>query len=235
MPRPLQQWQRQGLNRATAAGNQGQYLQAHPGVAMHQQRVAARQQGAQQPATFAPGQQPGFQAGGGGQPPAPQGSGATGSNKPSGGQQGQQQYQQMQQQQAGGPLAPGMGPGGGQSNMAGQQGGYNPPWGQPGSQQWNNYLQQQDQQQKAWMAANPGQGNPFMALQRLGNVGGAYNMGGPQNPSGLQANQMGNLQNMLGAQQANQGAGAANPGTQQQMATPQNMQALLQALMGAQR
>jgi len=247
MPRPqaLQPWQRQGLNRATAAGTQGQYLQAHPGVAQHQQRVQQAQQAAQRPQALGPGQGPRVpQQGGFGFGPPPQGSGQTGAPK-AGGQAGQQQYQQMQQQQAGGPLAgqsqPGMGQAGfaqnmanqygaagsGQSNMAQQalqqQGGYNPPWGQPGSQQWNNYLQQQDQAQKAWMAANPGQGNPFMALQQ-GNVQGNMGLGQLQSQLGAQMGNRAPMQNMGGA--VNMNPVGAGP---QQM----NQASLMQALQRA--
>jgi hypothetical protein len=48
-PRPLSPAQKQQLARATQQGTQAQYLQNHPGVAAHQQKVAAQQAG--QPAS----------------------------------------------------------------------------------------------------------------------------------------------------------------------------------------
>ena len=75
---PLQQWQKQGLQRATAAGNQQQFLRNHPGV---QNRLNFLQQGNPQQQAHAQT----LLSRGAPAAPAPQGSGATGANKPSGG------------------------------------------------------------------------------------------------------------------------------------------------------
>jgi len=228
---------RRQQNRFNAAAQQGQgqqWLGAHPNI---QQRTAGNQavQNFANTGQVGANAAPRFQPGGA---QAPQGSGATGSQKGGGGGGGQamaggggqpQTPQQGLGQAQAGLQNMGTGQQGGFQQTP-QQGGYNPPWGQPGSQQWNNYLQAQDQQQKAWMAANPGMGNPFMATTTMRNMPQAGQAG--QMGAGL--GQMGAMQNMMGAQMANQGAGGANPGAQQQM-NPQTMQALLQALMGAQR
>jgi hypothetical protein len=75
---PLQAWQKQGLQQATAAGNQQQFLTNHPGV---QNRLNFLQQGNPQQQAHAQT----LLSRGAPAAPAPQGSGATGANKPSGG------------------------------------------------------------------------------------------------------------------------------------------------------
>ncbi len=78
--RPLSQQQRQGLKKATAAGNQAQYLQQHQGVQQHLTRLQGGNPQQQQRATNLLG-------GGQSAAPAPQGSGQTGAAKPSSGGQ----------------------------------------------------------------------------------------------------------------------------------------------------
>jgi len=230
-----------GLNRrqqnrfnAAAQGGQGQqWLAAHPGI---QQRTAGNQavQNFANTGQVGANAAPRFQPGGG---QSPQGSGATGSQKgPGGGGGGGGQPQAPMQSMNQAQTVQNMGPGQGGFQQTGQQGGYNPPWGQPGSPQWNNYLQAQDQQQKAWMAAHPGAGNPFAGMpqgaQSLGQIGNT--MQGMQG-GGVWGAGQGPQMGQLGSQLANQGAGAANQGglgQQQRAINPQAMQALLQALQG---
>jgi hypothetical protein len=228
----------------TPGGGAG-WLAQHPNIQQRVNRVDPTSQQATNIGNFvgagqiAPNaaqrfQPPGAQApAAGGQQP-PQGTGATGSNKPSGGGgQGPQRGTQGLQGEMQGLLTSQGGPAAGQQQP--QQGGYNPPWGTPGSPQWNNYLQQQDQQQKAWMAAHPGMGNPF-AGQTQGPASLGYQPGyvwqgsgyGPPGGAAAGGGQAGMAQQQLQQQLA------GGQGRPQQM-NPQTMQALLQALMGQQR
>ena len=191
---------------------------------------------------------------------APQGSGATGSNKPSGGGGGGGAPgggSSMGGQLSGqlGPGTPQQAPpsgGGLLSYMAGgqqggsqqpQQGGYNPPWGQPGSQQWNNYLQQQDAQEKAWMAAHPGASlSQTQGPASLGyKPGYTWQGSGYGPPPGQQTTgtpgpgNMGQLLGQLGAGQPGNQAGMASQQTQlQNQQRQQLLQQILQAFGGGQ-
>jgi len=79
--KPLTAQQKQGLKKATAAGNQAAYLQQHQGVQQHITKLQAGNPQQQAHASTLLGQPPPAAA-----PAPPQGSGATGANKPSGGQ-----------------------------------------------------------------------------------------------------------------------------------------------------
>jgi len=180
---------------------------------------------------------PGTQLSTGQAPQAPQGSGATGSNKPGGGGGGGQQ------------AAPAQGGGRGMPNELGnmgsgsqgpqpmqqtpQQGGYNPPWGQYGSQQWNDYLQQQDQQQKAWLATHPGASlsmtqGPASLGYKPGYTWQGSGYGPPPGQAGAQ--NPGQIGAQMGAGQAGNQAGMNSGQTQLQN---QQRQQLLQQILAA--
>lgn len=227
--RALQPGQRQGLNRATAAGNQQQYLANHPGVQTHMNKVAAAQQGAQRPQSIAsPGAIQGGLGGGGAMQPPPQGSGATGSNKQGGGgQQGGAQGQPGQQQPMQGPMG-GFSQFGGpmQGMYGGNMGGPMGPYGGMSREQLMANMPAQGQtigytspMQQQWNAA--------MAAQQPGGQFGQ--LGGGLGQMGQQAN----LMSQLYRQGGQPGAGAGPQQPMQGQVNPQQMQALLQALGGA--